>query len=65
MTTMPLSLFVYNLKKFSKSQKVKSLTEKLTALLNNKGDIEIDLEHMCAHFGIDVNAFCDKLDTDF
>ena len=55
---MMLSEFIVKLKivsRESKSPKTEQLVEALTENLNAKGDVQIDLDHMCRHFGIKIN----------
>jgi len=55
---MMLSEFIVKLKIVSreaKSPKTEQLIEALVENLAAKGDIKIDVDHMCRHFGIKIN----------
>ena len=55
---MMLSEFIEKLKIVSreaKSPKTEQLIEALAENLDAKGDIQIDVDHMCRHFGIQIN----------
>ena len=55
---MMLSEFIVKLKIVSreaKSPKTEQLIEALAENLDAKGDIQIDVDHMCRHFGIKIN----------
>ena len=55
---MMLSEFIVKLKIVSreaKSPKTEQLIEALAENLKAKGDFQIDLDHMCKHFGIKIN----------
>ena len=55
---MMLSEFIEKLKIVSreaKSPKTEQLIEALVENLDAKGDIQIDVDHMCRHFGIQIN----------
>ena len=55
---MMLSEFIVKLKIVSReaeSPKTEQLIEALVENLNAKGDIQIDVDHMCRHFGIKIN----------
>ena len=55
---MMLSEFIVKLKIVSrevKSPKTEQLVAALAENLKAKGDFQIDLDHMCKHFGIKIN----------
>jgi len=55
---MMLSEFIVKLKIVSreaKSPKTEQLIEALVENLKAKGDFQIDLDHMCKHFGIKIS----------
>ena len=55
---MMLSEFIVKLKivsKETKSPKTEQLIEALAENLAAKGDFQIDIDHMCRHFGIKIN----------
>jgi hypothetical protein len=55
---MMLSEFIEKLKIVSreaKSPKTEQLIEALAENLDAKGDMQIDVDHMCRHFGIQIN----------
>jgi hypothetical protein len=55
---MMLSEFIVKLKIVSReaeSPKTEQLIEALVENLDAKGDIQIDVDHMCRHFGIKIN----------
>ena len=55
---MMLSEFIVKLKIVSreaKSPKTEQLIEALAENLDAKGDMQIDVDHMCRHFGIRIN----------
>ena len=55
---MMLSEFIEKLKIVSreaKSPKTEQLIEALAENLDAKGDMQIDVDHMCRHFGIRIN----------
>jgi hypothetical protein len=51
---MMLSEFIKRLESQSDSAKVKSLVAGLKAALDSKGDIEVDIDALCAKFGIEI-----------
>ena len=51
---MMLSEFIKRLESQSDSAKVKSLVAGLRAALDSKGDIEVDVDALCAKFGIEI-----------
>ena len=51
---MMLSEFVRKVEANYDSIKVMGLIVNLKCVLREKGDIEIDLDHMCKHFGIGI-----------
>ena len=51
---MMLSEFIKRIEAISTTPKTKNLTTQLKALLNTKGDIEIDLDHMCKALGVEI-----------
>ncbi len=55
---MMLSEFIVKLRivnREAKSPKTEQLVAALSENLKAKGDIQIDLDHMCKHFGIKIN----------
>ena len=51
---MMLSEFIDKLEINSNSTKVISLVEQLKVMVKVKGDIEVDLDHMCKTLGIEI-----------
>jgi hypothetical protein len=51
---MMLSEFINKLELNPKSTKVTSLVEQLKVMLEVKGDIEIDMDHMCKALEIEI-----------
>ena len=52
---MMLSEFIKRLESGSNNPKVKNIVASLRVALNAKGDIEIDLGHMCKALGVEIN----------
>ena len=51
---MMLSKFIKKIEVLPSTPKTTSLIAQLKTLLNTKGDIEIDLDHMCKTLGVKI-----------
>jgi hypothetical protein len=51
---MMLSKFIKEIEVLPSTPKTTSLVAQLKTLLNTKGDIEIDLDHMCKTLGVKI-----------